>query len=151
MTKPYTIIRRFLFELVGISLDRNYREVINLSFVLPVLCLNILKTEEISQFWDKNVLDVRDTSLQRKRLNSEQVSIGDIFHKNIYSIATGYNNRYYIIDINCCTDKITIDNEVTGLLACRRRGSRNYRMRVLITTYVEETILSSVSSIIICS
>ena len=62
MTKPYTIIRRFLFELVGISLDRNYREVINLSFVLPVLCLNILKTEEISQFWDKKILDVRGTS-----------------------------------------------------------------------------------------
>ena len=49
MTEPYTIIRRFLLELVGtISLDRNYREVINLSFVLPILFhLNILKTEEI--------------------------------------------------------------------------------------------------------
>ena len=48
-----TIIRRFLFELVGISLDRNYREAINLLFVLPGLCLNILKTEKILQFWDK--------------------------------------------------------------------------------------------------
>ena len=32
----YTMIRRFLFELVDIiSLDRNYEEVINLLFVLP--------------------------------------------------------------------------------------------------------------------
>ena len=36
-----------------ISLDRNYREVINLLFVLSELYLNILKTEEILQFWDK--------------------------------------------------------------------------------------------------
>ena len=45
----FTIIRRFLFELVGMmSLDRN-REVINLLFVLPILFyLNILKTEKIS-------------------------------------------------------------------------------------------------------
>ena len=41
-----TIIRRFLFELVGISLDRNYSEVINLLFVLPGLHLNILETDE---------------------------------------------------------------------------------------------------------
>ena len=48
----YTIIRRFLFELISvISLDRNYyKEVINLLFVLPGLYLNILKTEKIS--WD---------------------------------------------------------------------------------------------------
>ena len=48
-TEPYTIIRRFLFELAGmISLDRNYREVIlNLLFVLPRLYLNILKIEKI--------------------------------------------------------------------------------------------------------
>ena len=52
MTKPYTIIRRFLFQLVGlISLNRNYQEVINLLLVLPFgLYLNILKTEEILQF-----------------------------------------------------------------------------------------------------
>ena len=38
MTEPYKIIRRFLFELVGMtSLDRNVREVINLLFVLPIL------------------------------------------------------------------------------------------------------------------
>ena len=43
-----------------------------------------------------------------------------------------------MIDINCCT----IDNEINGLL------TRNYRMRVLITTRAEETILNSVSSII---
>ena len=51
MTKPYTIIRRFLFELgrYNKSLDRNYyQEVINLLFVLPFeLYLNILKTEKI--------------------------------------------------------------------------------------------------------
>ena len=56
MTKPYIlqIIRRFLFDLVGmISLDRNYEEVLNLLFVLPGLYFNILKTEGILQFWDK--------------------------------------------------------------------------------------------------
>ena len=41
----------FSFELVAtISLERNYWEVINLSFVLPGLYLNILKAEEILQF-----------------------------------------------------------------------------------------------------
>ena len=56
MTKLYTIIRRFLFELVGmILLDRNYYylKVINLLFVLPGLYSNILKTEKILQFWGK--------------------------------------------------------------------------------------------------
>ena len=55
MTKPYTIIRHFLFQLVGmISLNRNYEEVINLLFALSFgLYLNILKTEKILQFWDK--------------------------------------------------------------------------------------------------
>ena len=50
MTEPYTIIR-LLFELVGTtSLDRNYRGVINLSFVLPILFhLDILKTENAFQ------------------------------------------------------------------------------------------------------
>ena len=59
MTKPYTIIRRFLLKFVGmISLDRNDQEVINLLFVLPFgLYLNILKTEKILQ-----------KILQRKRL-----------------------------------------------------------------------------------
>ena len=36
-----------------ISLDRNYRQVMNLLFVLPELYLNILETEEMLQFWDK--------------------------------------------------------------------------------------------------
>ena len=51
--KPYTTNRRFHFEHVGtVSLDRNYWNVINLLFVLPTLFyLNILKTEEIWQFW----------------------------------------------------------------------------------------------------
>ena len=36
------------------SLNRNYSEIINLLFVLPFgLYLNILKTEEILQFWGK--------------------------------------------------------------------------------------------------
>ena len=50
---PYTIIRRFLFGMI--SLDRNYRDVINLLlFVLPILFyLNVFKTEKILQFWDK--------------------------------------------------------------------------------------------------
>ena len=39
------------FELVGIiSLDGNCQEVINLSFVLPGLHLNILETEKMLQF-----------------------------------------------------------------------------------------------------
>ena len=46
----------FSFVLVSaISLDRNYREVINLSFVLPGLHLNTLKIEEILQYWDKKL------------------------------------------------------------------------------------------------
>ena len=56
MTEPYTIIRRFLFELVGItSLDKNYLlPVVNLLFALPILFyLNIVKTEKILQFWNK--------------------------------------------------------------------------------------------------
>ena len=55
MTKPYTIMCRFLFQLVGmISLNRNYQEVINLLFGFPfALYLNILKTRKILQFWDK--------------------------------------------------------------------------------------------------
>ena len=60
------MIRRFLFELVGmISSDRNYLEVVNLLFVLPVsFYLNIIKTEEMLQ----KILDVRGTSFQRNRL-----------------------------------------------------------------------------------
>ena len=57
MTKPYTIIRRisFSFELVGaISPDRNYEEVINLSFASPGLRLDILETEKMLQFGTKN-------------------------------------------------------------------------------------------------
>ena len=53
MAEPYTIIRRLLFELVGILLDRNYLEVVNLLFVLPGLYLNTLKSVKILQFSDK--------------------------------------------------------------------------------------------------
>ena len=55
---------------LSVLLDRNYREVINLLFVLPVLYLDILKTEEILQFLGQKILDMRGTSFQRKRLNS---------------------------------------------------------------------------------
>ena len=71
MTEPYKIIRRFLFELVGvISLDGNYREVINLLFALPGLYLNILKTEENIAILRQKILDARGTSFQRKRLTA---------------------------------------------------------------------------------
>ena len=43
---------------------------INSLFVLPGLYLNMLKTEEVLQFWYKKILDVRGTSFQCKRLNS---------------------------------------------------------------------------------
>ena len=68
----YNTIRRFLFELVGMtSLDRNYWEVtINLLFVSSGLCLNIFKTEKILAILGQETLDVRGTSFQRKRLNS---------------------------------------------------------------------------------
>ena len=68
MTKPYTIIRRFLFELVGmISLDRNYYQVvINLSFALPHFCyIEIyLKLRKYCNFGAK----MFSTSFQRERL-----------------------------------------------------------------------------------
>ena len=69
--KSYTIIRRFLFKLVGtVSLDRNYREVINLLFVLPIsFYSNILKTGEILQFLGRKKFSTCLTlSFQRKRL-----------------------------------------------------------------------------------
>ena len=56
MTKPYTIIRRFLFRLVGISLNRNYLSESNkfiIWFAFFRLYLNILKTKKILQFSDK--------------------------------------------------------------------------------------------------
>ena len=56
MTEPYEIICRFLFlpELVDtISLDRNYREVVNLLFALPGLYLNIVILEKIRCQSDK--------------------------------------------------------------------------------------------------
>ena len=71
MTKSYTTVRRFLFELAGMnmSLDRNYRDVINLSFVLPGLHLNIVETEKMLQHGIKN--SRRGTSFQRKRLTTD--------------------------------------------------------------------------------
>ena len=55
MTKLYTIIRRFLFRLVGISLNRNYLSGSN-KFIIWFafrLYLNILKTEKTLQFSEK--------------------------------------------------------------------------------------------------
>ena len=55
----------FSFKLVGIiSLGTNYWEVINSLFVLPGLYLNILETETILQFWDKEELVKRLISCQ---------------------------------------------------------------------------------------
>ena len=59
MTRP-------LFEFIGISLDRNYHEAINLLFVSPGLYLNILK--KLRNNFGPNIPDVRGTSFQRKRL-----------------------------------------------------------------------------------
>ena len=50
MTEPYTITRRFPFELGRYDTDRNDREVINL---LPGLYLNIFKAEKMLQFLEK--------------------------------------------------------------------------------------------------
>ena len=42
------------YDIIWISMDRNYREVINLLFASPILFyLNILKTGKILQHWDK--------------------------------------------------------------------------------------------------
>ena len=69
-TATSTIIRRFLSKLVGMtSLDKNYWEVINLSFVSTWLQLNILENWENVAIWDKKVLYVRGTSFQREKLN----------------------------------------------------------------------------------
>ena len=88
MTKPYKIICRFLFELVGmISLDRNDRKVVNLLFVSPILfCLNILETEKILQLWNKKILDGRGTSFQSNRLikcfkNLTKVNVSRVLRK----------------------------------------------------------------------
>ena len=42
-----------LVGMTEIILDRNYREVTNVSFVFPELYINMLKTKETLQFWDK--------------------------------------------------------------------------------------------------
>ena len=47
------------------SLDRNYQEVTNLSFVLSGLRLNIFKTEKMLPFWDKNRGGVGYAPVQR--------------------------------------------------------------------------------------
>ena len=66
----------FSFELVGTtSLYRNYWEVINLLFALPIsLYLDILKTQKILQFLGQNILDVIGTSFQHKRLRWQLIA-----------------------------------------------------------------------------
>ena len=56
--EPYKIIRRFLYQPVGmIPLNRNYWQVINLSSALRILFyLNIFETEKILQFFEVNHL-----------------------------------------------------------------------------------------------
>ena len=48
-----------------VSLNRNYWEAMNLLTVLPGLYLNILKTEEVLQFWDKIFTTFQCKSLRR--------------------------------------------------------------------------------------
>ena len=63
------------FELVGMtSLDRNYREVINLLFILPGLCSNILGTEKLLQFWEQYILDVS----RHEEVNSSKCRVPQI-------------------------------------------------------------------------
>ena len=87
----YTINRRFLFEFVGtISLDRNYREVINLLFVLPGLYLNILKTEKILQFWDKRFSTCVARHSSAKGLSkSTSCAVCKLQKKRVYANETG--------------------------------------------------------------
>ena len=71
MTKSYTIIRRFLFELVGMtSPDRNYGEVINLSLhhnlytqtnhVCDFIILNYTSMTHSVRIYDGTVAFYRD-------------------------------------------------------------------------------------------
>ena len=87
---PYTIIRRFLFELVGvISLDRHYWEVINLLFVLPILFyLSISKTEKIWQFWNKKF---------RKILNNVCITNDETIRRIILRILLHLSRKYWNI------------------------------------------------------
>ena len=53
-----------------ISLNRNYQEVINLLFALPFgLYLNVLKTEKILQFWDKDKYGL----IKRKKIAQKEL------------------------------------------------------------------------------
>ena len=94
MTKPYRIIRRFLSELVGISPDRNYCEVINLLFVLSALYLNILKTVKILQFWDKKKFS---TCVARHSSASGFFSVFNKMYLNISKhVCSHFNKHLYI-------------------------------------------------------
>ena len=111
------MICRFLFQFVVgmISLDRNYREVINLLFVLPRLPLNVFKTEKMLQVGTKKkkkTLDVRGTSFQRKRLKTKSDceatrSVEKIGEKNErmkeISRFAEKEKRQYVYDTNLST------------------------------------------------
>ena len=76
--KPYTTIRRFLFELVDmISPNRNYWELRNL------LYLNILETGEILQFLNKEILEVARHSSAR-----------DSLYKRYFFSSSRYNYKW---------------------------------------------------------
>ena len=76
----YTIIRRFLFELVIISLDGNDREATNLLFVLPTFFLleYTEKTEEILQFLGKRWPTCVAAPFQRKRLGNFSFNVATL-------------------------------------------------------------------------
>ena len=76
-----------------ISLDENYQEVINLSFVLPVLHLNTLKTEKMLQFDTKRILDVRGRTAIPAREVKIYVCFNNIFFCNVVSISKHVNSR----------------------------------------------------------
>ena len=58
-----------------VSLDRNYRDVINLLFVLPGLYLNILKIERMLQFWDEKFSTcVAHAVKPKNRRNKEELA-----------------------------------------------------------------------------
>ena len=80
MTKPYTVTRRFLFELVSvISLDRNYWKAINLLFVSPILFhLNVLK---MLQFWNER-LRIKNSLGQRRWNDRTKITTDQINYSN---------------------------------------------------------------------
>ena len=93
MSEPYTIIRRFLFELVGtISLDRNDQIVLNFSFVLSASHLNILAHNYLLLFITEHYLSIRSflfSLFENFQLKRYKRKIGDkriIIHSLLYHV-----------------------------------------------------------------